>query len=240
MATTETTPKLSKYQQLEVAFGRVAEKWSEDNTELEGEPGSREVFLSMGETALRLAFREFPSWPLNWRLGLRGVDRRPQGALYTGTSVMALHCRNGSVAAGYAGLNESEADAALRDPRSFEPLVEITRHEREIASRVELEYGLHRLPSYSDHSLFVKQKRVTVENGVVITPFLKFQVVRQKLIAQDSAEDGYPVSGDEDTATKCYAHRAGALEPIYHHLVTITGKDSRLGAAALAQGVALS
>jgi hypothetical protein len=223
MATTEVPSKLSKYQRLEKMFAQVAEGWNETEIELGGEPGTRKVFLSMAETVLRQVFRQSAALPLNWRLGVQGIDGKPMGALYDGVRVLALYNHYASLAAGCQGIGIENLDAALRSGKSFEPLVEITELPSKIAGRVETEHGLDSA-TYDDGIDLIQQDRYAIERGAITMPLLKFEIARQRLIAGENLIGG-----------GCRAHQAGQLEKIYQHFVTISLKDSRLAVASLAR-----
>lgn len=223
---TVAAPKLSKFQRLERAFGQVADDWS-DEVELEGEPGTREIYFSMSRMAIAKAFRLGKNLPLNWRLGVPRENNMPSGVVYDGIQVISLYSYHAALAAGCQGKDMDELGKALRNPNSYQPLADITKQPSIIAGRVEAEHGLGLgVATFNDSLLLIGQDRYVLEDGVVIMPHLDLEILRQRAIASKSREL---------TGGGCHAHQAGELEKIYQHIVDISVKDARLAAASLAR-----
>lgn len=230
MATVEAI-KLSKFQRLERAFGKVAESWSDD-VELEGEPGTRDVYFSMSRMAIAKAFRLGKNLPLNWRLGVPRENNMPSGVVYDGIQVIALYSYHAALAAGCQGRDMKDLENALRNPESYQPIADITKQPSIIAGRVEAEHGLGLGVATFDHSLFlIGQDRYALQGGAVVMPRLGLEILRQRAIASETREL---------TGGGCHAHQAGELEKIYQHIIDISVRDARLAAASLARAVKAS
>lgn len=213
--------KLTKYQQFEKALGAVADNWSEEMA-LDGEPGHRPIYLSLAQQALchvALEQDETASPELMHACGGQLV-----GPALDGLRVMSLYCHYTALTAGAMEKNIHETAALIRQPASLDPLKKIANQRSKIAGRVETEHGLSGT-SYDDGLEQIAQKHYDVVGHCIVAPELDREIVCQKLN-----------TGDMSDGVGCRAEKAGQLEVIFHHVVTICSKDTRLSPASYARG----
>lgn len=232
MAIAEVSPKLSKWQALQNATAEVAKKWSED-IELDGEPGTREIYMAMANKVIELALKYSFNWPDDWRKQVKEVANGRAGVgLHDGYRILALHTHHGCLMIGCNGIQRDILEPILRHPLSFKPLLAITKEKGEIAGRVETEHGLHKTSPYPDVQL-IEKDRFSIEAGAVGMPRLEHEVINQKMNAMGlDSEAMTSADFSERNESRCRAQQAKVLEPIRHHIITIALKDFRLANAS--------
>lgn len=221
----QTETKLTKYQQLEKALGAVADSWSEEVT-LDGESGHRPIYVSLAQKALcQVALEQDKLAGSELMHGMaHSSNGKLVGPALDGLRVMSLYCHYTALMAGNKAKSIQETAALMRLPASLDPLKRIANQRSKIAGRTETEHGLGHI-SYDDSFEQVARGNYDVADNSVVMPELDMEIARQKLN-----------TGDMSDGVGCRAQKAGQLDAIFHHVVTICLKDKRLSPASYSRG----
>ena len=225
-----TGRELTKYERFERAVGDGAREWSE-HTILDGEPGSRALYLSLEQFVVQQALQKMKNPPDDWTKGAFEAPikfGRTGGAPVIGLRLMALHIYHATSAAGYSKppILIRQLSRALSNPKSFDPLELLTALKAKEAYNVEHTQGLTYFSGQTDDLYYVKNGYYTIEGDRIVMP-------RHNEVIKDHASTWLPNVSERHF--QCPAQKI--LRELYLHLVEICLKDSRFAASSLKNAI---